>query len=95
MQISSNDCIVSNEFQRPSKKKFGSGDERTMGDIYDTVNGNLLRVSSEKHKGSLNNNNKWQKNYYYFIVDTNVLLRDLCFIDDLSEMKLCGKFKFV
>lgn len=62
-----------------------------MGDIYDTVNGNLLRFSAEKHKDPRSNPKKWHKDFYYFIVDTNVLLRDLTFVEDLTKMKLCGK----
>lgn len=62
-----------------------------MGDIIDTVNENLLRFSAEKQKDSTNNNRKWQNEFYYFVVDTNVLLRDLTFVEDLTKMKLCGK----
>lgn len=69
-------------------KTIDANKNETMGDIYDTVNENLLRFSAEKYK---DNNKKWQKDYYYFIVDTNVLLRDLCFVEDLTKMKLCGK----
>ncbi|XP_065364549.1 transcriptional protein SWT1 [Calliphora vicina] len=67
-------------------KTIDGNKNETMGDIYDTVNENLLRFSAEKFK---DNNKKWQKDYYYFIVDTNVLLRDMSFLEDLTKMKLC------
>ncbi|XP_061392218.1 transcriptional protein SWT1-like [Musca vetustissima] len=61
-----------------------------MGDIYDAVNENLLRLSAERKSTSMgNNNNKWRKDYYYFVVDTNVLLDHLSFIEDLTKLKLC------
>ncbi|XP_005186135.1 transcriptional protein SWT1 [Musca domestica] len=61
----------------------------TMGDIYDAVNENLLRLSAEKKTNVRANNNKWRKDYYYFVVDTNVLLDHLTFIEDLTQLKLC------
>lgn len=68
-----------------------ANDNQTMGDIYDTVNENLLRYSAENQKDITACSNKWQKDFYYFIVDTNVLLKDLTFVEDLTKMKLCGK----
>lgn len=62
-----------------------------MGDIYDTVNENLLRYSAENRKDTTARSNKWQKDFFYFIIDTNVLLKDLTFVEDLTKMKLCGK----
>uniref|UniRef100_A0A1I8P987 PIN domain-containing protein n=1 Tax=Stomoxys calcitrans TaxID=35570 RepID=A0A1I8P987_STOCA len=61
----------------------------TMGEIYDAVNENLLRMSAEKKNHSSRNNNKWRKDFYYFVVDTNVLLDHLTFIEDLTKFKLC------
>ncbi|KAM7346596.1 swt1 RNA endoribonuclease [Cochliomyia hominivorax] len=76
-----------------SKKRYtnvnDTNEKETMGDIYDTVNDNLLRFSAEKQKESVSNNKKLRKDSYYFIVDTNVLLRDLTFVEDLTKMKLC------
>lgn len=64
----------------------------TMADIYDAVNENLLRLVAEKKTTSTKNKNKWQKDFYYFVVDTNVLLDHLTFIEDLTKLKLCGTF---
>lgn len=62
-----------------------------MGDIIDTVNENLLRIAAEKQKCSENSDKKWRKDFYYFVVDTNVFLTDLTFIEDLTKMQLSGK----
>ncbi|XP_023296137.2 transcriptional protein SWT1 [Lucilia cuprina] len=76
--------------EKSKKLVLRTNDENTtMGDIYDTVNENLLRFSAEKHKDSANHRTKWRKDFYYFIVDTNVLLKDLTFVEDLTKMKLC------
>ncbi|TMW54289.1 hypothetical protein DOY81_000644 [Sarcophaga bullata] len=64
-------------------------DNQTMGDIYDKVNENLLRLSAENQKDTTACSDKWQKDFYYFIIDTNVLLKDLTFVEDLTKMKLC------
>uniref|UniRef100_A0A1A9VWV9 PINc domain-containing protein n=1 Tax=Glossina austeni TaxID=7395 RepID=A0A1A9VWV9_GLOAU len=61
----------------------------SIGDIYDAVNENLLRISAEKNNDGINNNSRWLHQYYYFILDTNVLLQHLSFIEDLSNFKLC------
>uniref|UniRef100_A0A1A9W6A4 PINc domain-containing protein n=1 Tax=Glossina brevipalpis TaxID=37001 RepID=A0A1A9W6A4_9MUSC len=71
-------------FENITNSKYDS-----MGDIYDTVNENLLRISAEQNKDRTNNNNKWLNQYYYFVLDTNVLLEYLTFIDDLSNFRLC------
>uniref|UniRef100_A0A1A9WQZ5 PINc domain-containing protein n=1 Tax=Glossina brevipalpis TaxID=37001 RepID=A0A1A9WQZ5_9MUSC len=61
----------------------------SVGDIYDIVNKNLLRISAERNKDRTNNNNRWLSQNYYFVLDTNVLLRHLSFIEDLSNFRLC------
>ncbi|KAL9883964.1 uncharacterized protein ACN427_011006 isoform 1-T3 [Glossina fuscipes fuscipes] len=61
----------------------------SIGDIYDAVNENLLRISAEKNNDGINNNSRWLHQYYYFILDTNVLLQNLSFVEDLSNFKLC------
>uniref|UniRef100_A0A1A9V015 PINc domain-containing protein n=1 Tax=Glossina austeni TaxID=7395 RepID=A0A1A9V015_GLOAU len=57
----------------------------TMGDVYDTMNENLLRISADGKK----TDNKWLSKCYYFVLDTNVLLRDICFVEDTLKMKFC------
>lgn len=57
----------------------------TMGDVYDTMNENLLRISADGKK----TDNKWLNKYYYFVLDTNVLLRDIWFVEDTLKMKFC------
>lgn len=51
----------------------------------DTINENLLRLAAEKNHTT----NFWKKDNFYFVVDTNVFLQNITFIDDLISMKLC------
>ncbi|XP_075157390.1 swt1 RNA endoribonuclease [Haematobia irritans] len=71
------------------KKSSTKSIPETMGDIYDAVNENLLRLTAEKKGVTARNNNKWLTDFYYFVVDTNVLLEHLTFIEDLTKLKLC------
>ncbi|XP_067635189.1 transcriptional protein SWT1 [Eurosta solidaginis] len=66
-----------------------SEEVESMGEYYGTVNKNLLRCAVEQRLDSSTATEKWLNDCYYFVLDTNVLLRHLTFIEDLSHMKLC------
>lgn len=56
-------------------------------EVFDTINKNLQELTSaEKPK------REWLMDYYYFVLDTNVLIRYMDFLDDLLDMKLCSMF---
>ncbi|XP_053949102.1 uncharacterized protein LOC128857384 [Anastrepha ludens] len=61
----------------------------TMGEYYGVVNENLLRYAVEQKLDATTANRKWLNGFYYFVLDTNVLLQHLTFIEELSHMKLC------
>ncbi|XP_036319176.1 LOW QUALITY PROTEIN: transcriptional protein SWT1 [Rhagoletis pomonella] len=80
--------ISSNESSNAEVSVSGKEPE-TMGEYYGTVNENLLRYAVEQKNGANTADGKWLNDYYYFVLDTNVLLRHLTFIEELSHMKLC------
>ncbi|XP_055845247.1 transcriptional protein SWT1 [Episyrphus balteatus] len=58
----------------------------TCSEHYDTVNENLFRLAAEKKQ---NPEKKWKTDYFYFVIDTNVFLENITFVDELITMKLC------
>ncbi|XP_011177396.2 transcriptional protein SWT1 [Zeugodacus cucurbitae] len=72
-----------------SSSESGSQPAETMGEYYGTVNENLLRYAVEQQNGATTAICKWLNDYYYFVLDTNVLLRHLAFLEELCHMKLC------
>lgn len=62
----------------------------TMGEYYGTVNENLLRCAVEHKFGAASTIGRWLNDYYYFVLDTNVLLQHLAFLEELCHMTLCG-----
>ncbi|XP_073833423.1 swt1 RNA endoribonuclease [Musca autumnalis] len=93
IEISSIECnlsLVATKQTNIVKSSSTKSLPETMGDILDAVNENLLRLAAERRSNSMGaNNNKWRKDYYYFVVDTNVLLDHLAFLEDLTQLKLC------
>ncbi|KAI9585249.1 hypothetical protein GQX74_001096 [Glossina fuscipes] len=69
----------------PRKEDITTFKMGTKGDVYDTMNENLLRISADGKKID----NKWLNKYYYFVLDTNVLLRDISFVEATLKMKFC------
>ncbi|XP_069966727.1 uncharacterized protein Swt1 [Bactrocera oleae] len=61
----------------------------TMGEYYGTVNENLLRCAVEHKFGAASTIGRWLNDYYYFVLDTNVLLQHLAFLEELCHMTLC------
>ncbi|XP_037937170.1 transcriptional protein SWT1-like [Teleopsis dalmanni] len=59
-------------------------------DTYEILNKNLLRLSAENNFTNKTITKTWHKDHFYFVVDTNVLMRQLTFTDDLTKMKLCN-----
>ncbi|XP_018800565.1 PREDICTED: probable replication factor C subunit 1 [Bactrocera latifrons] len=72
-----------------SSNESSNQQAETMGEYYGTVNENLLRYAVEQKIGAAGTIGRWLNDYYYFVLDTNVLLQHLAFLEELCQMKLC------
>lgn len=59
-------------------------------EMFETINKNLLELTNHE-QNTPHYKREWLKDHYYFILDTNVLIRHMDFLDELLDMKLCGK----
>ncbi|XP_039961798.1 uncharacterized protein LOC120775617 [Bactrocera tryoni] len=72
-----------------SSNESSNQQAETMGEYYGTVNENLLRYAVEQKVAAAGTIGRWLNDYYYFVLDTNVLLQHLAFLEELCHMKLC------
>lgn len=66
-------------------------DSSTLADYYDVVKENLLKVSSEANTNVLS----IKPNNFYIVIDTNIFLRNLQFLEDLTKQKLNSKGRVI
>ncbi|XP_012162899.1 uncharacterized protein LOC101454433 isoform X2 [Ceratitis capitata] len=80
---------ISSSESNNGTQSIRAAEVENMGEYYGTVNKNLLRYAMEQKQGGLVMTEKWLNDYFYFILDTNVLIDYLVFLEELSHMKLC------
>ncbi|XP_055911469.1 transcriptional protein SWT1 [Eupeodes corollae] len=69
----------------PSVSNQSLSNVSTQSEHRDIINENLLRLAADKNQQK----QEWRTDYFYFVVDTNVFLENVTFVDELTTMKLC------